>query len=457
MAIMEDQKTFQVHSGNKKQIQGFSKLSKQGKLEWMAHNYFNDPEEVIKELSDYWHPNEKIQKLFDEFSENTITNYYMPYGIVPNVLLNGKWYCVPMVIEESSVVAAAAKSAKFWSTRGGFHAEVIDTKKIGQVHFLWKGDKKTLQQFFKHLKPELRKQTASITKNMEARGGGILDVELVDMTQHEPGYYQLKGIFETCDSMGANFINSVLEKFAETLKAEALTYEGLTDEERDVHVIMSILSNYTPECLVKVWVECPVKDLGTIEGFTPEEFAWRFEKGIMIAHVDVHRATTHNKGIFNGIDAVILATGNDFRAVEAAGHTHAARSGKYSSLSYFTRENDIFKYTLEVPLALGTVGGLTSLHPIVKRSLQLLGNPSARELMMITAAIGLANNFAAIKSMVTVGIQKGHMKMHLLNILKSLSATDHEIEQAKAYFATRVVSYTAVRQFLNHLREERKS
>jgi hydroxymethylglutaryl-CoA reductase len=277
------------------------------------------------------------------------------------------------------------------------------------------------------------------------------------MTQHEPGYYQLKGIFETCDSMGANFINSVLEKFAETLKAEALTYEGLTDEERDVHVIMSILSNYTPECLVKVWVECPVKDLGTIEGFTPEEFAWRFEKGIMIAHVDVHRATTHNKGIFNGIDAVILATGNDFRAVEAAGHTHAARSGKYSSLSYFTRENDIFKYTLEVPLALGTVGGLTSLHPIVKRSLQLLGNPSARELMMITAAIGLANNFAAIKSMVTVGIQKGHMKMHLLNILKSLSATDHEIEQAKAYFATRVVSYTAVRQFLNHLREERKS
>jgi len=442
-----------MDSGNKKQIQGFSKLSKQGKLEWMAHNYFDDPEAVIKELSDYWHPNAAIQKQFDEFSENTITNYYMPYGIAPNVLLNGKWYCVPMVIEESSVVAAASKSAKFWSTRGGFHAEVIDTKKIGQVHFLWKGEKKKLQKFFAHLKPLLRDRTASITKNMEARGGGILDVELVDLTQHEPGYYQLKGTFETCDSMGANFINSLLEKFAETLKGEALTYEGFSDDERDVHVIMSILSNYTPECLVKVWVECPVQDLGMVEGYTPEEFAYRFSKGIMIAQVDTHRATTHNKGIFNGMDAVILATGNDFRAVEAGGHTHAARNGKYSSLSYFTCDNDIFKYTLEVPLALGTVGGLTNLHPVVKRSLQLLGNPSARELMMITAAIGLANNFGAVKSMVTVGIQKGHMKMHLLNILKSLSASEGEIEKAKEYFAHHVVSYTAARQFLAHVRE----
>lgn len=445
-----------METGNKKQIQGFSKLSKKGKLEWMAYNYFDNPEEVIRELSDYWHPDEKIQKQFDEFSENTITNYYMPYGIVPNVLLNGRWYCVPMVIEESSVVAAAAKSAKFWSTRGGFHAEVLGTRKIGHVHFLWKGTTEQLRRFFEYLKPQLRKQTMSITKNMEARGGGIIDIELIDMTHHEPGYYQLKTTFETCNSMGANFINSVLEKFAQTLKEEVQTWDNLTDAEREVHVIMAILSNYTPECLVRVWVECPVKELGIIEGFSPEEFTWRFSKGVMIAQVDAYRAATHNKGIFNGVDAVVLATGNDFRAVEACGHAHASRHGRYSSLTQFFCENNQFKYVLELPLAVGTVGGLTTLHPVVRRSLQLLGNPSARELMMIIATMGLANNFAAVKSMVTVGIQKGHMKMHLLNILKSLSATEEEIEKAKDYFTHQPVSYVAVRQFLAQLRQKEK-
>jgi len=172
-------------------------------------------------------------------------------------------------------------------------------------------------------------------------------------------------------------------------------------------------------------------------------------KAIRIAHIDPYRATTHNKGIFNGIDAVILATCNDFRAIEAGGHTYAAKDGQYKSLSHCSIENGIFKFWLDVPLAIGTVGGLTKLHPVAKRSLELLGNPDARTLMQIVAVTGLAQNFAALRSLVTVGIQKGHMKMHLLNILNHLEASEKQIKEAVAYFKDKVVSFSAVRDFLN--------
>lgn len=437
----------------KKDVTGFSKLSKQGKLEWVANNHFKDADNLIQEFKSYWHTDDTVQKKFDEFSENTITNFYMPFGVAPNFLINDKWYSIPMVIEESSVVAAAAKSAKFWSTRGGFQAEIIDTQKIGQVHFSWHGDKIKFDTFFQYIKPILIQNAKPLTKNMEARGGGILDIELIDFTKEEAGYYQLKGTFETCDSMGANFINSVLENFAATLKDEIMRYQHFNDVEKEVTIIMSILSNYTPNCVVKVKVSCPIKDLGNVEIYSPEEFTRRFALGVRIAEIDPHRATTHNKGIFNGIDSVVLATGNDFRAIEAGGHTYASKAGKYTSLTYFSSENNQFTYTLEIPLALGTVGGLTSLHPVVKRALEMLGNPGAKELMMIAASAGLANNFAAIKSMVTVGIQKGHMKMHLLNILNTLHASAEEIKSAKIFFETNAVSYQAVRDFLENNRD----
>jgi hydroxymethylglutaryl-CoA reductase len=272
------------------------------------------------------------------------------------------------------------------------------------------------------------------------------------MRDLEPNYFQLKATFDTCDSMGANFINSCLETFARTLKKWASEQEIFTEKEKDLNVIMSILSNYTPQCIVRTWVECPVAQLTGIEDFTPEDFAFRFHKGIEIAKKDSYRATTHNKGIFNGIDAVVLATGNDFRAVEACGHTYASRSGKYASLSDCSIENGIFKFWIDLPLAVGTVGGLTALHPQVKRCMQILGNPNAEELMKIISAVGLAQNFGAVKSLVTSGIQKGHMKMHLLNILRSFEATEKEVRQVTEYFKTRVVSYSAVREVLEKIR-----
>jgi hydroxymethylglutaryl-CoA reductase len=285
---------------------------------------------------------------------------------------------------------------------------------------------------------------------MEGRGGGVTGIELLDFTVQEPRYYQLKVSFETCDSMGANFINSVLECFAKTLDRFIATHPIFDDNnERDVTIIMSILSNYTPECLVRAWVECPVDKLGPFaNGLPAAELAEKFRKAVRIAYLDPHRATTHNKGIFNGVDAVVLATANDFRAVEAGCHTYAARDGQYRSLSHCTIENGIFRFWLDLPLALGTVGGLTKLHPIAKLSLEMLGNPTAEELMMVIASTGLAQNFAAVRSLVTTGIQAGHMKMHLANILNHLGANAEKAAAAMKYFEGKTVSFTAVREYL---------
>lgn len=432
---------------------GFSKLSKEDKLKKIAAQYSN-PSQVTQEFMSYWHQQMDVQKRFDEFSENTITNFYLPFGVVPNVLINGKNYMVPVVIEESSVVAAASKAAKFWADKGGFKAEVISTEKIGQVHFLWHGDKQKLTKAFPELKKRLIENTLHLTSNMQKRGGGILDIELVDMTMHEPDYYQLKASFETCNSMGANFINSCMEEMALILTDWIEQKPDFDNEERKLQIIMSILSNYTPGCIVKVWVESKIEALhSAAKGLTAEEFVWRFQKAVRIAQLDVYRATTHNKGIYNGVDAVVLATGNDFRAVEAAGHAYASRQGKYTSLSDVTVENGHFVFSLTMPLALGVVGGLTSLHPLVKRGLELLGNPNAKELMMIAASVGLANNFAALQSLTTIGIQTGHMKMHLLNILNQLEANQDEKKRAVEHFKNHKVSLSNARDFLATLRK----
>ena len=432
---------------------GFSKLLKEEKLKLIA-NYFENPGEVVNLLKSYWHPDSKQQQLFDEFSENTITNFYIPYGISPNVTINGKDYIVPMVIEESSVVAAASAAAKFWGERGGFHAEVIDVRKVGQVHFGWSGDKETLFAMFPDIEKRLLADTDDMTSKMRKRGGGILGMRLIDYTAQIPDYYQIRIEFGTGDAMGANFINSALEQFGHSLQDFFAEQKDLPEELRKVEIIMTILSNNTPDCRVKVWVECPVEQLdGIDEHLSGAEYAKKFKKAVDIAHIDIDRATTHNKGIYNGIDAVVIATGNDFRAVEAAGHTYASRNGRYESLSSVTIENGIFHFELEVPMALGTVGGLTSLHPLAKKTLELLGNPTAPELMMVAATMGLANNFSAVRSLTTKGIQAGHMKMHLNNILNQLNANDEAKKQAREYFKDKTVSYAAVEQFLDSLKK----
>jgi hydroxymethylglutaryl-CoA reductase len=435
-----------------KTITGFSKLSKSKKIDWIVDTYFSNAQSAKSILKQYWNNSDTLQQLHDEFIENTISNYYLPLGVAPNFLINGTLYAIPMAIEESSVVAAASKAAKFWLDRGGFKTNVISTTKIGQVHFSYQGDFEKLNQFFNVVKPILIEDCDAITKNMKKRGGGIIDIELRDKTEDIDNYYQLHASFETLDAMGANFINSCLEQFAKTLKSQALLFDLFSSKEQQIDIIMSILSNYVPDCLVRAEVSCNVEELSENESVSGMEFANKFIQAVRIAEVEPFRAVTHNKGIMNGIDAVILATGNDFRAVEAGVHAYASRNGKYSSLTHAKIENGIFTFWIEIPLALGTVGGLTGLHPLVKLALEMLHKPSAKELMQIVAVAGLAQNFAALRSLTTTGIQQGHMKMHLMNILNQFEANNAEKKALTEHFKTNTVTHNAVTEALNKLR-----
>jgi hydroxymethylglutaryl-CoA reductase len=431
---------------------GFSKLSKEEKIDWIVSQYFTNPQEAKQTVTQYWNSNESLQKLHDEFIENTISNFYLPLGVAPNFIINGKNYTIPMAVEESSVVAAAAKAAKFWSERGGFKATVLNTEKIGQVHFLFSGNFEKLNNFFQSIKTQFFADTENFTKNMQKRGGGILDITLVDKTNELPNYYQLHATFNTKDSMGANFINTCLEQFAKTLENQAQQYDAFTEEEKKIQIIMSILSNYVPNCVVRAEVSCPVEQLSDDAAIDSKEFAEKFVTAIKIAEIEPYRAVTHNKGIMNGIDAVVLATGNDFRAIEAGAHAYASRNGKYSSLSHAKIENGIFTFWIDIPLALGTIGGLTNLHPLVKFSMEMLGKPNAEELMKIVAVTGLAQNFAAVRSLTTTGIQKGHMKMHLMNILNQHHATKQEKQQVLNYFTNTTISHSLVVDYLEKIR-----
>jgi hydroxymethylglutaryl-CoA reductase len=430
-------------------ISGFSKLSKEAKIEWILQNHASEPESALNMLTGYWHGQTEVQRLHDEFIENTVSNFYLPFGVAPNFLIDGKIFTIPLAIEESSVVAAAAKAANFWLERGGFKTEIIGMTKIGHVHFVWQGkDFEFLQTAFVDHKQRLFDATEEITRNMRQRGGGILDISLIDKSDLEEDYYQLQVKFDTRDSMGANFINSCLEAIAK----EWAQIVGELRAEHPVQIVMSILSNFTPECRVKAEVSCKISDINEGSGISNQEFAEKFVRAIRIAKAEPYRAVTHNKGIMNGIDAVIIATGNDFRATEACAHAYAAKDGSYSSLTHAEINGDEFKFWIDLPLSIGTVGGITSLHPMVKFAHELLGYPSASDLMRIVAVAGLAQNFSAVRSLITSGIQKGHMKMHLLNILNQLEATDEEKKQIVEYFKDKVVSFSAAVEIFSKVR-----
>ncbi|WP_347373131.1 hydroxymethylglutaryl-CoA reductase, degradative [Aequorivita sp. Q41] len=433
-------------------ISGFSKKSKAEKIEWLAANYLQNTPNAVETLRKYWNEDAAVQQLHDDFIENTLSNYYLPFGIAPNFLINNSMYALPMVTEESSVVAAASNAAKFWLERGGFKAEVISTEKNGQIHFNFFGSEKDMEAFFEEVKPKLIESIQSIEKNMKARGGGLLGLSLVDKSHILDGYFYIHATFETLDAMGANFINSCLEQIAHTFETEAKDFELFQKKETYPEVVMSILSNYVPECLVRAEVSCKLDEL-TTKQYDGKQFAEKFVRAIEIAKTETRRAVTHNKGIMNGVDAVVLATGNDFRAVEAGVHAYAARNSYYGSLTHAKIEADSFTFWIEVPLAVGTVGGLTSLHPLTKLAFEILQKPNAKELMKILAVAGLAQNFAAVRSLVTTGIQKGHMKMHLMNILNQLQASKEEKNEAVRYFTEQAVSHSAVVEFLEKTRK----
>ncbi len=433
-------------------ILGFSKKTKDEKIDWLVANYLNNDKNSKNVLKQYWNNDKKLQKLHDGFIENTVSNYYLPFAIAPNFLINKELFAIPMVIEESSVVAAASNTAKFWLERGGFKTEVISTTKNGQIHINFYGDDLAIQTFFSETKSILIDSISEIEKNMKKRGGGLLDIILINATDSLEGYYQLHCTFETSDAMGANFINTCLEEIAKTLENTSKLHTDFILKNTFPEIVMSILSNYVPECLVKAQVSCPVEEMSA-NGMEGKTFVSKFIRAIEIAKIDKRRAVTHNKGIMNGIDAVILATGNDFRSVEAGIHAYASKNGNYTSLTNAKIENGIFIFSIEIPLAIGTIGGLTGLHPLVNFGLSLLQKPSAKKLMQIIAVAGLAQNFAALRSLVTTGIQRGHMKMHLANILNNLVVTQSETEKTLAYFKDHTITHSSVANFIKQLRK----
>lgn len=428
-------------------IHGFSALNRQEKIRHTA-SFADHPQDFFILMEKFWKSDPLIGNPLSDISENVISGYCLPYSIAPNFLINGKHYMVPMVTEESSVVAAASAAAKYWFSRGGFHCQVAGMIKPGNIHFLWKNSKQKISRFIEDISAGLR-ESAGMTENaMRARGGGIQDVILHDLNHLQKGYFRLEILFDTVDAMGANFINTCLEEMAQYITKRAAE-QGISE---DLEIIMAILSNYTPECLVACKISCALDDLNENSALNGREFARRFEMAVNIASADFPRAVTHNKGIMNGIDAVLIATGNDYRAVEAGIHAWASRNNSYQGLSKAEVNLKEFTLSMEVPLPVGVVGGLTKTHPMAKASLDLLGNPDARLLMMIAASAGLACNFSAIRALITQGIQKGHMKMHLSNLLNQVEATPEEKEKAMAFFKDRAINILAVREFISNQR-----
>lgn len=423
---------------------GFSKLTREEKIKKLSVSG-----ESEKLLAAAMNQNPAISDIINQLSENTITHYTLPLGIAPNVLINDEIFHLPLVTEESSVVAAISKAVKFWYSRGGFRAEVSGTEKKGQVHFFWKGDKTLLFKKTEPLLEFIQLRVNALTRDMRKRGGGINYIRVLDKTDLLDYYFQLDAGFETVDAMGANFINSCLEEMSKALKQFFSCDLELEAELLDVN--MAILSNYTPECLVKATVSCSCSDLdnyGLESGVL--NLSQRLKDAVDIARVSIDRAVTHNKGIFNGIDALALATGNDWRAIEACGHAYASRNGSYTSLTTAIIENNHYTQSLEIPMAVGTVGGITNLHPISKIALEILQKPSAIQLMQMMAVAGLAANFSALLALTSSGIQKGHMKMHLSNILMQLNATEIQKKAAEAYFMNKTVNFTEVKKFLSN-------
>jgi hydroxymethylglutaryl-CoA reductase len=348
----------------------------------------------------------------DRMIENAIGVLSLPLGIATNFVINNKKYVVPMAIEEPSVIAAASKAAKIASMNGGFKAECREALMIGQVQVvsLPVCIATARRRISAHQEEILRiansKSTSIKAKNLHIK-------EVVDTSPLKMGkMLVLELLVDTKDAMGANTINTMCESVSS--RVEELT---------GGRAILKILSNYATKRLVKCRAIFSKSDIGGIGVIENILYAYS------LAYSDVYRAVTHNKGIMNGIDAVALATGQDFRAIEAAAHAYAARDGKYRSLSkwYKTRTGDLVG-ELELPLAVGIVGGSASVHPTTMIGLKILGAKTAKELAMILCAVGLAQNMAALRALAAEGIQKGHMKLHAKNIATMAGAQDNEID-----------------------------
>jgi hydroxymethylglutaryl-CoA reductase len=365
--------------------------------------------------------------------ENAIGSFSLPLGIATNFVINGKEYLVPMAIEEPSVIAAASHAAKLARSKGGFKASAKNSIMRGQIQVTNLLDIKKATQAISKSRESLLKVANSISKNVKAVDlkSRIVDND-IDGTK-----MLLAEIYVDCkDSMGANTINTMCELLGPKIQ-----------QKTGGKVILKILSNYATERIAISKATFKKEELGGAD------IVDRILSAFALAFSDTHRAVTHNKGIMNGIDAVCIATGQDFRAIEAAAHAYASRDGKYRSLTSFSKSsNGDLVGKIEIPLSVGIVGGISTVHPMAKMGLKILGVKSASELACVIASAGLAQNLAAIRALSTEGIQKGHMKLHAKNIAVAAGATGKIVDLvSEAMYKQSKISFDSARRILHDM------
>ncbi|KAB7645024.1 MULTISPECIES: hydroxymethylglutaryl-CoA reductase, degradative [Staphylococcus] len=398
----------------KKLDKGFRHLSREDKLEqlesygWLS----SDNHDILLN-----HPMID-EDIANSLIENVIGQGTLPVGLLPEIIVDDQPYVVPMMVEEPSVVAAASYGAKLVNNTGGFKTVSSQRLMIGQIVFDGVTDTESLSQAIQDKEVQIHQIADEAYPSIKARGGGYQKIEIDSFPEQQ--LLSLKVYVDTKDAMGANMLNTILEAITAHLK----------NEFPDKDVLMSILSNHATASVVKVQGEIDIKDLNK-GGRDGEAVARRMERASVLAQVDIHRAATHNKGVMNGIHAVVLATGNDTRGAEASAHAYASRDGQYRGIATwkYDQERQRLIGTIEVPMTLAIVGGGTKVLPIAKASLDLLNVKSAQELGHVVAAVGLAQNFSACRALVSEGIQQGHMSLQYKSLAIIVGAKGDEIAQ----------------------------
>ena len=417
---------------------GFSKKSYQERLELLQAQALLSPERQESLEQD-----EQISvTVADQLSENVVGTFSLPYSLVPEVLVNGQEYTVPYVTEEPSVVAAACYASKIIKRAGGFTAQVHERQMIGQVALYQVADPEQALEKISSKKAELLELANQAYPSIVKRGGGARDLH-VEEIKGETDFLVVYLHVDTQEAMGANMLNTMLEALKPVL--EELSHG---------QSLMGILSNYATDSLVTASCRVAFRYLSRQKD-QGREIAEKIALASQFAQSDPYRAATHNKGIFNGIDAILIATGNDWRAIEAGAHAFASRDGHYQGLSQWTldveREELVGEMTLPMPVA--TKGGSIGLNPRVALSHELLGNPSAKELAQIIVSIGLAQNFAALKALVSTGIQQGHMKLQAKSLALLAGASESEVAPlVERLIADKTFNLEIAQRYLENLR-----
>ena len=417
---------------------GFSKKSYQERLELLKAQALLSPERQESLEQD-----EQISvTVADQLSENVVGTFSLPYSLVPEVLVNGQEYTVPYVTEEPSVVAAASYASKIIKRAGGFTAQVHERQMIGQVALYQVADPEQALEKISSKKAELLELANQAYPSIVKRGGGARDLH-VEEIKGETDFLVVYLHVDTQEAMGANMLNTMLEALKPVL-----------EELSQGQSLMGILSNYATDSLVTASCRVAFRYLSRQKD-QGREIAEKIALASQFAQSDPYRAATHNKGIFNGIDAILIATGNDWRAIEAGAHAFASRDVRYQGLSQWIldleREELVGEMTLPMPVA--TKGGSIGLNPRVALSHELLGNPSTKELAQIIVSIGLAQNFAALKALVSTGIQQGHMKLQAKSLALLAGASESEVAPlVERLIADKTFNLETAQRYLENLR-----